>query len=382
MDNRSVERVLVLSGRGARGAYQVGVCQYLACQGWEPDMVLGNSIGATNGAILIAPNYRAARDKDVSTPHKLLEHIWLNDMVNERLYDPPATSALKIIRSLQDPAREPGAYENLVSALLDTLNPEITRVVNEIGRVQRGKKIPKEQVARWSLDLFLALLNKILQQPALIRRRGWRRALKRYVKRARLCSPDAPYFGVAATDVVTGVPHMFWNRVPPGVQGARTRIRVDHIMGSSSIPAIYRATRIGSGWRKPRYWWWDGALNANVPIDPALDIISSVESIVVVLMVPWFQDLEDQGLPLPHGRPTVADGLTRFLDWMQLAQLRSQLDRLDPDLREKVWIVAPAQLADPISIIDYGQMQTRDLIYRGREDAQEQLKDLWGGKPH
>jgi predicted acylesterase/phospholipase RssA len=378
MENRPVKRVLVLSGGGARGAYQVGVCQHLACQGWEPDMVLGNSIGATNGAILIAPNYRAVRDKDVDTPYKLLEHVWLNHMVNEHMYDPPATSVLKIIRALQDPAREPEAYEDLVSALLDTLGPEIKQVVGEIGKAQRGKKkISQEQVARWSLDLFLALLGKILQRPALMRRRGWRRALKRYVKRARLRSPDVPYFGVAATDVATGVPHMFWNRLPPGVQGTKTRIRVDHIMGSSSIPAIYRATRIGSGWRKPRYWWWDGVLNANAPIAPALDVISSVESIVVVLMVPWFQDLQDQGLPLPHGRPTVADGLTRFLDWMQLAQLRCQLDRLDPNLREKIWIVAPAQLSDPISIIDYGQMQTRDLIYRGRQDAQEQLKGLF-----
>ena len=55
MDKKRPERVLVLSGGGGRGAYQVGVCEVLAEKGWAPDVILGNSIGATNGAILAAP---------------------------------------------------------------------------------------------------------------------------------------------------------------------------------------------------------------------------------------------------------------------------------------------------------------------------------------
>jgi NTE family protein len=43
---------LVLSGGGAKGAYQVGALRYLAEVGFEPQMIAGTSIGALNGAVL------------------------------------------------------------------------------------------------------------------------------------------------------------------------------------------------------------------------------------------------------------------------------------------------------------------------------------------
>lgn len=43
---------LVLTGGGAKGAYQVGALRYLAEQGFQPDMIAGTSIGALNGAII------------------------------------------------------------------------------------------------------------------------------------------------------------------------------------------------------------------------------------------------------------------------------------------------------------------------------------------
>jgi NTE family protein len=47
-----LERALILSGGGARGAFQVGVCQYLQEAGWVPDMVCGTSIGAINAVAI------------------------------------------------------------------------------------------------------------------------------------------------------------------------------------------------------------------------------------------------------------------------------------------------------------------------------------------
>src|SRR5690554_1077668 len=57
-------RTLVLSGGGGRGAFHAGVYQYLsqrykpgadaAHQGaWTPDIVVGTSIGAVNGAAIV-----------------------------------------------------------------------------------------------------------------------------------------------------------------------------------------------------------------------------------------------------------------------------------------------------------------------------------------
>ena len=43
-------RALILSGGGARGAFQVGVMKYLDEMGWIPDLVCGTSVGTVNAA--------------------------------------------------------------------------------------------------------------------------------------------------------------------------------------------------------------------------------------------------------------------------------------------------------------------------------------------
>jgi predicted acylesterase/phospholipase RssA len=45
-------RALVLSGGGGRGAYHVGVLEYLDKVGWRPDAIIGSSVGAVNAAAL------------------------------------------------------------------------------------------------------------------------------------------------------------------------------------------------------------------------------------------------------------------------------------------------------------------------------------------
>jgi len=43
-----MKRALVLSGGGARGAFQVGVLKYLNEINWQPDLIIGTSVGAIN----------------------------------------------------------------------------------------------------------------------------------------------------------------------------------------------------------------------------------------------------------------------------------------------------------------------------------------------
>jgi len=45
-------RALVLSGGGGRGAYHVGVLRFLEEHEWAPDIIVGTSIGAVNGAAI------------------------------------------------------------------------------------------------------------------------------------------------------------------------------------------------------------------------------------------------------------------------------------------------------------------------------------------
>lgn len=49
---RKYKRALILSGGGARGAYQVGVWKYLLEQGWRPDLICGTSVGAINATAI------------------------------------------------------------------------------------------------------------------------------------------------------------------------------------------------------------------------------------------------------------------------------------------------------------------------------------------
>jgi NTE family protein len=72
-------KALVLSGGGGFGAYQVGAWRALAEANWQPDVVLGTSIGAVN-AFLVARGFSAAE----------LREAWLE--MPARLGAPDGTS--------------------------------------------------------------------------------------------------------------------------------------------------------------------------------------------------------------------------------------------------------------------------------------------------
>jgi NTE family protein len=58
------KRALVLSGGGGRGAYHVGVYRYLEEKGLTPDVVVGTSIGAVNGAMIASGMGAAAIERE------------------------------------------------------------------------------------------------------------------------------------------------------------------------------------------------------------------------------------------------------------------------------------------------------------------------------
>ena len=52
MSDSNPVHALVLSGGGGRGAYHVGVLRFLEEHEWVPDVIVGTSIGAVNGAAI------------------------------------------------------------------------------------------------------------------------------------------------------------------------------------------------------------------------------------------------------------------------------------------------------------------------------------------
>ncbi|MBK8433986.1 MAG: patatin-like phospholipase family protein [Chloroflexi bacterium] len=82
------KRALVLSGGGGRGAYHVGALRFLHEHEWFPDVVVGTSIGAVNGAALASGHsaqslwalWRRLRTEHVQKPN-------LNPLKNHFLLD-------------------------------------------------------------------------------------------------------------------------------------------------------------------------------------------------------------------------------------------------------------------------------------------------------
>lgn len=56
------KKAVVLSGGGAKGGYQIGVWKVLRQMGFTPDIVVGTSVGALNGALMALDNFSAALD--------------------------------------------------------------------------------------------------------------------------------------------------------------------------------------------------------------------------------------------------------------------------------------------------------------------------------
>jgi predicted acylesterase/phospholipase RssA len=354
--NKRIEHALVLSAGGGRGAYQVGVCKALQDKKWWPDMVLGTSIGATNGAMFIAPKTEASGAKE-------LEKAWHDGMLNEKLHGASTEwpspwrellqQVIEYIWEKQEPSKRPTANE-----LVEELAQAVLNQTSDVNR--KGQSI-------------LDTIENALSRTAVMQREHWGQVLKNHVSFNDLNSPEAPYFGVAVTDVATGALQMLWNRVPQGVQGLapKTGIQAEHLLASSSIPGIYQYTEL----KEPggRYWW-DGVLVANTPIAPA--IVAKAKEIVIVLMTPWFMEPKGVGVPLKgkDGVPTILDALERVLDWVVLAPLRSELCRLDEDQLDKIKIIAPTdKLMSVFQIIDYGKEDIDTLITWGEEDAKKVL---------
>ncbi|MER6950105.1 patatin-like phospholipase family protein [Nonomuraea sp. NPDC000554] len=67
-----METAFVLGGGGVLGAYEVGMLQALHEAGIEPDLVVGTSVGALNGALIAAAPADAVR---------ILSSLWRSDVV-------------------------------------------------------------------------------------------------------------------------------------------------------------------------------------------------------------------------------------------------------------------------------------------------------------
>lgn len=289
-----MKKALVLSGGGGRGAYHVGVIQALVELGWMddgrgPDIIAGTSIGAINAAAL-ASGLTAAR----------LRAAWLamhTEDVHRLAAEIPAV-ARPLLRFLLHGVLTSQAH----AGKAEPLTPE------------RGES------GQGALDR-LGELFRVRPFRSLLDTAPWRRTLARWMAFDRVNSPAAPALLLTATDLQSGALRVFCNR-PLAGRPADT-IGIDHLIASSSIPVVYPWTRIGGA------SYWDGAVLANTPLDPVIDLAGDEEvEIIVVMMTPWSAEpgAVAPAAPLPQDLAQ-AVGLT--LDWALLASYRVAFELLE-----------------------------------------------------
>jgi NTE family protein len=218
---------LVLSGGGARGAYQVGVLQELVAQGFLPrdragiDVLVGASAGAINTAAV------AASADDLHEGIARLEKVW-SEIRPSQVYRTDVTS---------------------------------------LGRIG----------VRWAWDLSFGGATRHVQPKSLLDTAPLRALLGERIAFSRIEANQAQghlaAFAVIATDLHTSNGVIFL-AAPPDTPGwsrrrwriERTPIRVEHLLASSAIPIFFPSVEIAG-----RYFG-DGSIRNTTPLSPAINL--------------------------------------------------------------------------------------------------------------
>jgi NTE family protein len=360
-------RTLILSGGGGRGAFHVGVYKYLnevikegvdaEHQGaWTPEIIVGTSIGAVNGAAIA---------QGISS--EALERYWLELEEKDVEGIPPGMRVLSRWTSN-------AIYSNILKERLPTVPPEIATSVNPPDSWPLLPLLPPalsaRLIGRWSNLLDTGPLKQTLLG-------------KWGIEQEKIAQSDTTLL-ISATNVQTGELNIFSNKpiisrkTNQPREDVKVGISANRILASCSIPLVYPWTEDEGS------YFWDGAVVANTPLSPALDAAAKYDitepmEVVVVLMTPWWEKSDvpasRQSLPRDFGQ-----AITWTLDWALLASFRTSL-KLTRSFNQQILadqeagipqryrqvnaiIVAPDDFLPVERIIDYDEPESRDLIER------------------
>jgi NTE family protein len=354
----------------------VGVIEALVAHGWMedgkgPDIIAGTSIGAINAAALAS-----------GLTVEQLQACWLQ-MHTEDVHRlspdlPPVTRPLLrfLLRSVLTSEAHGGASEMTL--------PEEERKMSAGNFLERVSSLFQMRPFRCLLDTT-----------------PWRYTLSQWMDFERINNPEAPALLLAATDLQRGMLRTFCNRALHGQP--HDVITLDHLMASSSIPAVYPWTEIDGD------KYWDGAVLANTPLGAVIDLAGTEDvDMLVVMMTPWYDDPQDMApheLELPRD---LIQSLALTLDWTLLASYRTALKLLknynmlaeavekleraaeltgDDSLRLAAskfrrislpTVIAPQEFMPMDWIVDYEESTHRKLFAMGKADAERALQARQG----
>ena len=379
-------RTLILSGGGGRGAFHAGVYKYLMQTGkrgvagdhqdaWRPDIVVGTSIGAVNGAAIV---------QGISPAE--LEKTWLDLREHDIQGLPPGMKGLS--RWIAN------------AAMRQIIGVSLPGVPASEATSPTPSKYwsPLPLVPAWLADRLIGRWINLLDTGPLKRT-----LYEKLHFDSEAISTSAQTLMITATNVQTGQRMIFSNK-PILRRSDRTPradvsvgISVERVLASCSIPLVYPWTYD----RETKAYYWDGAVVANTPLGVALDAAYSqpVEvpmEIVVVMMTPWWES--DAAIPLRARElpGSFNEAITWTLDWMLLSSFRDRLQaiefynllaskeraegRSELNYREvNVVIVAPKEFFPAARIIDY-DAESAGLIQQGYDAAAAAFQKHWGAE--
>lgn len=265
---------LILSGGGARGAFQVGVWKVLRSdpRGFPrlPEVASGTSAGAINAALLAAG----------VSPEGMLE-FWLDladsppVVANERFFSSLQAELARLI--LKEPLR---AFDRRIRE---------ARLLG--GLLRKHTLLRPSGVESMLLEFFLtARFDTVSDILDAIRTRylfdisPLTQRLERAIGRGGLRSTSVR-LAINTVDASTGSVVRIVNHRPSKHPGASARhyryepvITAEMVLASASIPLLFSPVRLGN------LELWDGGLLVNTPMAPAVAL--GAERIVPVLVTP------------------------------------------------------------------------------------------------
>lgn len=285
---------LVLSGGGARGAYEAGVMHYLRTQlpKEQAESTLfqiysGTSVGAINSAFLAStaadPVFQGVR----------LRALW-RDLTDADIYRTDAralagfliktgfftaTNFLGLYRLIE---RKLGAVRSFpFKGILDT-----TPFVHFLRRNIYWKEIHRN-IERGVIDALTVTATHMLSGRSVV-------FVEKHETKAFHAGDAIPVY---------------------------TEISPKHILGSAAVPVIFPLIRIDN------HFYGDGSLRQNTPLNPALHLGATRVLIVSLFKTPLPLESVDQTLPAAGLEPTLGDISGQLLNSLFL-------DKLDFDMQQ------------------------------------------------
>jgi predicted acylesterase/phospholipase RssA len=285
---------MVLSGGGARGAFQVGVYERLLRDprfASGPAVVSGTSAGAINGALIAAGK----------SPREMME-FW-----NGIADNPPATASSVFFDTAVWSLARLGVNELLRSLVPGPLWLKFLRRAANHLPPRRGSLLAL--FVEYLLTARFELVSHFLEgvrEPFLADTSQLRERLRDTFGGDYLPDSDVR-LAINTVDVHTGRVVRFVNAPTPLTRPPDyiivDAISVDMILASASIPLLFPPVPIGD------HLLWDGGLLVNTPLAPVVAL--GAEEIVTVLVT---EPPDPDAQPLPHLGRAVERTVDSFLE--------------------------------------------------------------------